>query len=54
MFLHERQEGSKGALIEMIEKHAEDAVADGSNLIEIYFTGHGELKTGNWVMEKPD
>lgn len=54
MFLHEKKEGSKVPLMQLLEKIAEEAVADGSCLIEIYFTGHGELKTGNWVMEKPE
>ena len=57
MFLHEeeyKETGSKKPLIQLLEKISEEAKEDESVLIEIYFTGHGELKTGNWVMEKPE
>lgn len=57
MFLHEeefKETGSKRPLMEMLQQISQEAVDDESVLIEIYFTGHGELKTGNWVMEKPE
>ena len=57
MFLHEeeyKESGSKKPLMTMLEQISQEAKDDGSVLIEIYFTGHGELKTGNWVMEKPE
>jgi len=40
--------------MDLLKKISEEAKEDGSVLIEMYFTGHGELKTGNWVMEKPE
>jgi len=57
MFLHEeefKETGSKKPLMELLAKISEEAKEDESVLIEIYFTGHGELKTGNWVMERPE
>jgi len=58
MFLHESEYekglGSKTPLMDLLKKISEEAKEDGSVLIEMYFTGHGELKTGNWVMEKPE
>jgi hypothetical protein len=57
MFLHEeeyKETGSKKPLMELLQQISEEAKEDESCLIEIYFTGHGELKTGNWVMEKPE
>jgi len=55
MFLHQnKKEGSKIPLMELIGKIAEEAEVDGSNHIEIYYTGHGQKDSGNWVMEMPD
>ena len=39
----------KHNVLSFIEKQAQIALKDKSQVLEIYYTGHGQKKTGNWV-----